>query len=224
MLPYELVNRNFFLSNGRLFRQFSKSTKQVVTRNNGHLITTLANVRYQAIDIAWTLLYGNWPLTNILLVGDGFSKETMLPIEKASIYCSKQVKGGFSHNLSSTVYLTRFECDQSFARNALRVYATRLKEIQAIEAERLALRLRSERQAVETCAIFAKHGAGANSRERPKRPKQPKEKPVGVWYRLGQDWHDVPFALRVDDDIKNRCIAMLQGLKACVVDDVLVYV
>lgn len=219
VLTPEDVPLHFQLIGSRLYRKHVDGTlRQLKSMDGLKVVTLFRTARILAVDIAWCLHRGNWPMFPIVQIGDDpldFSENNLYAARTRQLrYRIMPNERGFSHNLASGYFRTVQECRASWESCARSFYAGDQAMIYSLEADQRRLRAQylADMAALKKSNIHNPDPMPA-VRKRPERPfkgpahaKPPKPRaiPGREWHWYMGEWVDVPEAVHVADDYRVR--------------------
>lgn len=223
---------NFVLQEGKLYRLQATgdlrrvlaldnknlpadSLPSVISCNTGSLVATVAGRRLRAVDIAWTLHYGSWPLYP-LVVADGdphnMVQSNLLAVRGQKYRPRITVSGKFFvHNLAAERFSSPELARDDWRRCAAALY--RADQSHVLFAEQV-----NRERAIVTAERVAKP-VRARVKVDPNKPRRPAPIKGKEWHYWKGAWVSVPVACHVSDDYMVRIEAVLAGAKSFVYDE-----
>ena len=215
VLPPEDVDKYFVLEGSRLYRKLATgAVTQLKSMDHNFVVTLFKNHRLRGVDIAWCLIYGNWPRFPIVQIRDdplNFSRDNLYPARLRSLrYVQTQRGSLFYHSLSSLPHRTAERCRADWEERAVEIYTKDLPYV--LKTEEFERTLRA--QYVREMAALKKTPAPVEIDPkvfRAMRPARPAAKPGREWHWWDGQWVDVPVACHVADDYRIRIAATQAG-------------
>jgi hypothetical protein len=214
VLAPEEIHKHFVLEGSRLYRKLATGAVTQLKSMDGNLVVTIFNKqRLRGVDIAWCLIYGNWPRYPIVQLRDdplNFAPNNLFPARLRALRYVQKPRGNlFVHSLSSLSHSSPERCRAHWEECAAEVYKKDLPYVLRVEEYERGLR-----------AEYLRSMAQVRVPEPPKmdpkmkaamKPSRPTAKPGREWHWWDNQWVDVPVACHVADDYRRRVVATLAG-------------
>lgn len=211
-LAPENVARHFVLD-GTLYRKLVDGTvKELTTLSGGQLVTVFEGERLLAIDIAWALHYGNWPMFPVVQLHDDlfdFRIENLFPARlKRLRFRMTGAVGAYRHPLGGLAFATPERCRMDWEWRAREYYLKDMAFVLGLETE--------QREMRRLAQLPFRMPSLAPVEKAPKPPKEPRSlRPGGVpgmeWHYHDKAWVAIPEACHVADDYRVRIRKQLAG-------------
>lgn len=215
ILPQEEAHKYFVLEGSRLYRKLASGAVQALKSMDGKQVVTLfKSHRLRAVDIAWCLIYGNWPSFPIVQLNDNphdFSQGNLYPARTRRLRYEQRQRGAlFVHPLSSLSHATPERCRKHWEELAADFYVKDLTYVLKLEEFERGLRLKAlqEMRAVQVPVPSHKEDPKWKAVQKPSRPPAI---PGREWHWVRDEWVNIPVACHVADDYRVRIAATLGG-------------
>lgn len=215
ILPQEEVHKHFVLEGSRLYRKLASGAVQSLKSMDGKLVVTLfKSQRLRAVDIAWCLIYGNWPSFPIVQLRDDpfdFSQGNLFPARTRRLRCEQRQRGNlYVHPLSSLSHLTPERCRKHWEEMAADFYGKDLAYVLKLEQFERDLRHKAllETKAIQIPVPVHREDPRWKAAYKPSRPPAIAGR---EWHWVKDQWIDIPVACHVADDYRVRIAATLAG-------------
>lgn len=202
VLPQEDIHIHFVLEGSRLYRKLaSGAATQLKSLDGNQVVTAFNSHRLRGVDIAWCLIYGNWPHFPIVqLRGDAhnFDRHNLYPARTKRLRYTETRRGRlFVHPLSSIGHVSSSMCRGHWEDLAHDYYVKDMPYVLQVEEQLRAVRA----QTVDPRGSAA--GAGTLA-ERPVKLSRPPAVAGREWHWVKAEWISVPVACHVADDYRVR--------------------
>lgn len=209
ILSQEDVKEHFVLEGSRLYRKFSDgAARQLASRDASKVVCMFRGARLLGVDIAWCLLYGNWPVFPIVQIKSDpydFSAENLFPARLRQLrYCQTPAAHLWRHNLTSLTFKTPGLCRADWEERARDFYVKDLHYVQSIEANERKLRAEYIADLVEANKNIPKPRMRREKAAPTAKPKKPTAVAGREWHYNAGEWISVPVACHVADDYMVR--------------------
>lgn len=214
VLPQEEVHQFFALEGSRLYKKLaSGAVTQLKSLDGARVVTIFKGARLVGADIAWCLLYGNWPEFPIAQISSDpldFSETNLFPARvKRLNYVERLVGKTYFHPLSTHGHLTQERCRKHWEMLAREYYVPDMAYVLRLEAANREMRAKhlAEMKRLSPSSPLLPRG------ERALRTKRPSPVPGMEWHWHGDAWVSVPIACHVADDYRKRVQAWQAGAR-----------
>ncbi len=216
------VSRNFVVSEGQLLKKLANGhVKELTTMDGNDLIVRIDGKTLRAADIAWALIYGNWPKWRIVTLDDPryFVVGNLFPSRIRRYRAMVRAAGErFKHSLSGySTYSTRDLAERDWAMRVRVIYEKDLPYCLQVEANErimyhasMPVRMQAPLPPIEE--KIARRKRAPNKNPRVDRTTKPEDVPGKKWYWLRGEWVLANRAIHVADDWMARCYAAKAGL------------
>lgn len=201
-LAQEEVDKHFVLEGSKLYRKLADgSVKQLKSLDGTKVVTLFNSHRLIGADIAWCLLYGNWPQFPLVLLGADpldFTPTNIYPARTRRLRYMHSQKGALHyHSLSRLPFVSEERCRADWEDTAREFYKKDLPYVLRLEEAERGLRASyvddlREVQKVVPLPVAAVRG------------KRPRQLAGYEWHWNAGEWIAVPEACHVSDDYMVR--------------------
>lgn len=202
VLPQEDVPKYFALEGSRLYKRLASGAVSLVkSRDGGQIVTLFKGQRLVGADIAWCLIYGNWPeypIAQLRWNPLDFSEDNLYPARLRRLrYIERQSGNLYFHPLSQFGHSSPERCRANWEELAREFYVRDMAGILRMEAANRELRAKYLRETAAARATVPQN-------TRPVRGSRPVALPGMEWHWWMDRWISVPVACHVADDYRVR--------------------